>query len=389
MFRGLILILCIIWGGQVWAAPSVRDLRKIQSQIREEKETQKSFEKQAKSVASEVADVQKQMVKAGAEVQNFEEVVSDLEGNLKELEKQQKEVESRLDLRQEQLIRFLSGLQKMAINPPEKAFFYVGNPVDNLRSALLLKEIGGPLQAKTERLRNDLTMLATLQAATKAQATQMKVASIRLEENRQSMEKLLKQKSVLQKHFETQSAEAKKRADSLGKQAKDIRDLLSKLEEERKRKREEEQLAGIARQEKPSFWKKEKTLETDMGKLSLPAKGRIIQTYGQETEGGLQAKGLTIETRSGAQVTTPSDGVVLFAGPFKGYGNLIIVEHAGGYHSLLAGLDEMYPSVGQNVLSQEPIGKMAGKTAPKLYVELRKDGHPVNPEKWYLSRKGS
>lgn len=388
MFKGLILILCI-WGGQVLAAPSVRDLRKIQSKIQEEKESQKTFEQQAKSIASEVADVQKQMVKAGAEVQNFEEVVSDLEGNLKELEKQQKEVEGRLDLRQEQLIRFLSGLQKMAINPPEKAFFYVGNPVDNLRSALLLKEIGGPLQAKTERLRNDLTMLATLQAATKAQATQMKVASIRLEENRQSMEKLLKQKSVLQKHFETQSAEAKKRADSLGKQAKDIQDLLSRLEQDRKQKREEERLAGLAVQEKPTFWKKEKTLENARGTLFLPAKGRVVQGYGQETEGGLQAKGLTIETRSGAQVTTPSDGVVLFAGPFKSYGNLIIVEHAGGYHSLLAGLEEMYPNVGQTVLSQEPIGKMASKTAPRLYVELRKDGHPINPEKWFLSRKGS
>ena len=388
MRLGLILFLCL-WIGSVLAEPSVHDLRKIQNQIKEEKASQKTFEAQAKSIASEVADVQQQMVKAGAQVQNFEELLSDLEENLKALNEQQKEVESRLDLRQEQLIRFLSGLQKMAINPPEKAFFYVGDPVDNLRSALLLKEIGGPLQAKTERLRQDLTMLATLQAAIKAQATQMKVASVRLEENRQSMEKLVKQKSVLQKHFESQGEEAKKKASALGRQAKDIQDLLNKLDEDRRRKKEEEKLAGLEVQPKPSFWGRAASLENARGKLLLPAKGKIVQNYGELTEGGLQAKGLTIETRSGAQVITPSDGVVLFAGPFKGYGNLMIVEHAGGYHSLIAGLDEMYPSVGQSVLSEEPVGKMSAKSAPKLYVELRKDGQPINPEKWFLTRKGN
>jgi len=162
---------------------------------------------------------------------------------------------------------------------------------------------------------------------------------------------------------------------------------LNKLDEDRRRKKEEEKLVGRAFQQNPSF--SGSNLENEQGKLLLPAKGKIVQAYGALTEGGLQAKGLTIETRSGAQVITPSDGVVLFAGPFKSYGNLIIVEHVGGYHSLIAGLEEMYPSVGQNVLSQEPVGKMSDKKAPRLYVELRKDGQPINPEKWFLTKKGN
>jgi septal ring factor EnvC (AmiA/AmiB activator) len=99
-------------------------------------------------------------------------------------------------------------------------------------------------------------------------------------------------------------------------------------------------------------------------------------------------KGITIETRSAAQVIAPYAGQVVFAGQFRGYGLLLIIEHGEGYHTLLAGMDRIDSTVGQRVVAGEPVGVM-GQTEgkPTLYVELRRNGQPVNPLPWLTARK--
>nr|WP_242480579.1 peptidoglycan DD-metalloendopeptidase family protein [Rhodovibrio sodomensis] len=120
--------------------------------------------------------------------------------------------------------------------------------------------------------------------------------------------------------------------------------------------------------------------------------------------GRVSAKGIEIVTRPGAQVVAPYDGKVVYAGPFRGYGRILIIEHGGRYHSLLAGLERIDAVVGQWVLAGEPVGVMAGGATaggtgaggqinppagrtPKLYVELRRTGQPINPLPW-LARTG-
>ncbi|MGQ3029699.1 MAG: murein hydrolase activator EnvC family protein, partial [Ferrovibrionaceae bacterium] len=133
----------------------------------------------------------------------------------------------------------------------------------------------------------------------------------------------------------------------------------------------------------------------------LPARGRIVGRYGETTESGAPRRGIVIATRAGAQVTAPAAGRVVFAGPFKGYGQLLIIAHSGGYHSLLSGFADIDASVGQRVVAGEPVGRMGsadrpGEARPQdaragtagegggpgLYVELRHKGEPVNPLPW-------
>ena len=106
------------------------------------------------------------------------------------------------------------------------------------------------------------------------------------------------------------------------------------------------------------------------------------------TKAGIHAKGITLETRRRAQVITPYDGVVLFAGPFRGYGQLLIIEYGDGYHILLAGMDRIDAAVGQSLLAGEPVGTMTDASSPELYVELRHDGQPINPLPWLTAGKG-
>jgi septal ring factor EnvC (AmiA/AmiB activator) len=120
--------------------------------------------------------------------------------------------------------------------------------------------------------------------------------------------------------------------------------------------------------------------------LSFPAEGRLSQRYGEGTESEGLAKGIVITTRTAAQVVSPFDGVVAFAGPFRGYGQLLILEHSEGYHTLLAGMSRLDGAVGQRVLAGEPVGVMSPEGDPSLYVELRRDGQPINPLPWLATR---
>ena len=102
-----------------------------------------------------------------------------------------------------------------------------------------------------------------------------------------------------------------------------------------------------------------------------------------------------IETRFSAQVTSPCDGWVVYAGEFRSYGQLLIINAGDGYHVLLAGLSQIDVQPGQFVLTAEPVGTMSGwseefaavreVSGPVLYVEFRKDGRPIDPDPWWAT----
>ena len=127
-------------------------------------------------------------------------------------------------------------------------------------------------------------------------------------------------------------------------------------------------------------------------RLPSPAQGRRVLAFGDKTQFGGQSKGIVIETRSSAQITSPCDGWIVYAGEFRSYGQLLIINAGGGYHVLLAGLSQIDVQPGQFVLAAEPVGTMSGASAqaktqtnsPVLYVEFRKDGRPIDPDPWWV-----
>ena len=124
--------------------------------------------------------------------------------------------------------------------------------------------------------------------------------------------------------------------------------------------------------------------------MTFPVIGRINQHYGSNQLAGGTRKGIRIESSPGAQVVTPYNGRIVFAGPFRGYGRLLIIEHGRGYHSLLAGMARINVSVGQWLLSGEPVADMGKPLSgrPNLYMEFRVNGQPVNPNPWLTTAKG-
>jgi septal ring factor EnvC (AmiA/AmiB activator) len=133
--------------------------------------------------------------------------------------------------------------------------------------------------------------------------------------------------------------------------------------------------------------------------VPIPVNGVKLKEFGAPDTTGGSEKGISIATRAGAQVTAPADGWVVYAGPFRSYGQLLILNVGGGYHVLLAGMDRISVDLGQFVLTGEPVAVMGngshiaailatGSSQPVLYIEFRKDGVPVDPGPWWAAGEG-
>jgi len=133
----------------------------------------------------------------------------------------------------------------------------------------------------------------------------------------------------------------------------------------------------------------ERPVSLAQGRMAFPARGRVVTQFGHAGDDGTVSKGIAIQTRNDAQVIAPYDGQVAFAGPFRGYGLLLIIEHGEGYHTLLAGMARIDIGVGQRLLAGEPVGVMGQQddVKPTLYVELRRNGQPINPLPWLSAHK--
>lgn len=360
------------------SASTKSELSRVNSQIKQAQNEHKKLREKAKSVQKEILDVRKKMVAAASSIQEQEESLDRLEQKLGEFETQQSMMKNRLEIRKIQRMRVLAALQSLAFKPTEALIAQPLAPQDTLRSALLLREAVPQLEYSTEGLRKDLNKVASLTTAIRAQYAQIKTMTQRLNEKRRDMNVLIKKKSQLQTAFASESSRAKVRAENLAKQAGDLKELLAKLEADSKKR------AAVSKKtDLPTG-----AFMAAKGRIPYPVKGNIIKKYGEQTEAGITSKGITIKTRSNAQVISPYDGTVLFAGPFRGYGQLIIIEHGDGYHTLLAGIGRLDTSVGQSLLAGEPVGIMLAQSNPTLYIELRKNGQPINPAGWLQTNKG-
>ena len=374
----LLLLLCPLL--MAASTPSEKELKQLQSQIKAEQQNHQLLKQKAQSIETEISRVQKQLVSAGKDVQDFEEDLAKLEASYKQLQKEYEAVKKQLQINEIQTVDLSRALLKKALFPPELTLLSNGTIVDYARSSLLLREGHVPLVNKKKSLYANLNKIASLQATIKARAAEIRVQAQRLEAQQKNMERLMQQKQVLRAHFETESLSAKKKAEELGRKAKDIQDLLARLADERKKAQaEQSKTTPIKRADSANIGH----ISDYKGKLRLPARGTIIQRYGTKTEGGARSKGIVIQPRLGAKIIEPFDGVVLFAGPFKSYGNVLIVEHGDGFHSVLAGMETIDVIVGQNLLMGEPVGTMSTTSLQKLYIELRSKGQPIDPTDWF------
>ncbi len=367
-----------------WCQDTTSELKQVQEELEKQQQHKEESAKKAKQLSKEVLATKKKIVGAARKVREYESSLDQLEQQMRDLEKEQEDLKSKLESKNRQLQKVLAGLQILAQRPTESLFVLPMSPEDTLRSALLLRGTVPAIEASVSEIRKELILLSSVKAAIRAKRSQIKMAYVGLEEKNKQLTDLMEEKSSLQTHFMKQSEQAGKKARQLADRAKDLVELLSKLEEEKKRQEEQKSLRSITPigTRTDTILADIRAFEKSKGSLPFPVTGKILTKYGEENNSGLHSKGITFSTRKGAQVISPYDGIVLFAGSFKGYGNLLIIEHAEGYHTLLSGMAKMEVLEGQILLAGEPVGIMDTIGSPNLYMEMRKNGLPINPLPW-------
>ncbi len=381
------------------AEPSATDLRRMEEQVAKQTAESERLAQEAKQINQEIDTISRKMILYANLIQNNEEKISSMEAELQQLQTELNAAEAEFSLEDENLIKTLAALQNLALKPTESLFVQPLTPVEIIRSAMLLRETVPYLEQNAQRIKIKLEQIDKQKQKVENQFNKIVAQKKLLEQEHDELAALSKKKSTLRNSIEQQSAAAKKKVSKLASQAQDLRDLLGKLEAERLKKQQEEERRRLAEEQRRK--KQEEAAKADLiklkpqaikelgegfvkakGKLPMPARGTIVTRYGEETSKGVSSKGIIVKTRPQAQVISPFDGNVIFAGPFRGYGNLIIIEHGKGYLSLLAGLDSINCELGQMLLAGEPVGQMPDSSDSKLYIEIRKDNHPINPLTW-------
>lgn len=378
---------------------SENDVIKLEAEAHQKSIESKKLQAQAIQLNLELSKIDKTVISLAQKIQNNEGKLSSLENELKKL-KENLSVKEKIFIRENNsLVHTLASLQNMSLNPSESVILQPLSPVDMIRSAILLRESVPFLNEKSSKLRVDLDSIYMQKQKIESTVAETKKQKTLLEKQQAEMRVLMKKKSDLRKDIEQKGAETQKIAEKLTSKAQNLRELLEELERQKEiaRQKREEERRKIALQNKAQSTPHTVNTKTHAdikkqingnnfvdakGKLSPPVSGLKITDYGQTISNGVTSKGIVYKTRPNAQVTALYDGTVIFSGPFKGYGNIIIVEHGNGYLSLLAGLGNIDCDVGQALLVGEPIGTMPDGNNAKLYVEIRKDRHPINPSPW-------
>ncbi len=436
----------------LWSQAAVADksrLETIQRQLEQDKAKAQELDREAKALREEIGRMQLETVEVARRAQDLEEELTNIEGTLEALKAEEADRLADLQTRRVQLAGTLAALQRLAAQPPEALIAAPGSPLETVRSAMLLRVAVPAIEDRADRLRAQLHDLALVRGQIATEQAELSRATAALDGERSRLTGLIERKKELERSTLAAHEEAQERAQRLAGEAKDLRDLLQRLEriarlrEDRlardralreahlraerearaaaRRNKAERELAEKQDRERAAQEQAEREpeaarRETETARaepeeslqptpvniakpanvrsfpgsprsaaLVVPARGKLVVSYGEREDGADEtSKGVTIEARASSQVVAPYDGKIVYAGHFRGYGQILIIEHGGRYHSLLAGLDQIDGVVGQWVLAGEPVGVMSGTPGgkPRLYMELRRTGQPINPLPW-------
>lgn len=367
-----------------------QNLKQIENQIDAEKSAAEKAKSRAEIMARDIENLQNELVTAASAVQRHESQVAALQTRLKALTRLREKKTFELREGRAKFGRVLAAMQRVAQFPPEALIAQPVKPADTVRTAILLRTTVSEIERQASELREELDFLVKARVEIASREEALRETSALLDRERRRLGALMSRKKVLKRRADRQAAAAEQRIATLAGKAKNLRELLQGINKERSRAKKATPNDGAKKAPAKTVSKRTmRPFSKARGAMNLPVVGNIVDRYGEKTESGLTRKGMTIATSPKAQVTANYDGTVVYAGKFRGYGLLLIIEHGEGYHTLLAGMTKIDVEQGRQVIAGEPVGIMEESDSgqPILYVELRRDGQPINPLPWLAARK--
>jgi septal ring factor EnvC (AmiA/AmiB activator) len=387
-----------------------RQLDAIQAEQKKAAESEAQLRREIDEIGDDRRKLNQRLIDTAARLRESEARLSATEARLPVLDERELLIRRSLENRRAVIAEVLAALQRIGRRPPPAILVQPEDALQAVRTAILLGAVVPEMRAQAEALSTDLTELAGVRRTLAEERARLASELAAMTDERRHMALLVEERQRRQGEAEKALDSERQRAGQLSRQADDLRDLIAKLEHSlesanrsaRAAARADEEAkrpdarASLAALNNPGRLGPAIAFATARGLLPLPVNGIRVRDFGGTDGFGGIDKGLSIATRAAAQVTAPCDGWVVYAGPFRSYGQLLILNAGGGYHVLLAGMDRISVDLGQFVLTGEPVAVMgggaqrapitaAGSNQPVLYVEFRKDGTPIDPGPWWAS----
>jgi murein hydrolase activator len=389
-----------------------QELEAARAQQKSAAELQQKLAADIASIGQDRSKLNQQLIDIAAQVRSVETRIGDAEARLRPLDSREQQIRGSLDSRRSEIVEVLAALQRAGRRTPPALLVRPEDALQSLRTAMLLGSVVPELHARTQKLADDLGELVALRKNIATERDQLAVDRDKLKNDQIRLAALVderqRQQSSIEKDMEAEGA----RAISLSRQVDSLQGLIAKMEQDVKSAAKAAATAALqGTPAAPNGTPNQRALKdpartspaiafaSAKGLFALPVNGVKIREFGGSDGAGGVEKGISLATRPGAQVTTPCDGWVVYAGPFRSYGQLLILNAGGGYHVLIAGMERISVNIGQFVLTGEPVATMGTKSQvasilaanasqPVLYIEFRKDGAPIDPGPWWAANEG-
>jgi len=390
-----------------------QELEAIRLQQQNALESQRKLRREIEVLGEDRRKLNDALIETAGRVRAAESRLADTETRLKTLDDQQRGIRARLADRRAAIAEILAALQRMGHRPPPVVFVGPEDALQSVRTAMTLGAVLPEMRDRAEALALELGELVRVRKEIAEERNRLSRDVVALGDDRQRMTVLIEERQKRLGEVEKAVETERQQAVALANDADTLKDLIFKLERNldgpsrsaraaarvSEGKAAAESRTQLAALKDPGRLGPAVAFASARGLLPFPVNGVKIREFGVTDGLGGSEKGISFATRAGAEVTAPCDGWVVYAGPFRSYGKLLILNAGGGYHVLIAGMERISVDLGQFVLTGEPVASMGsgppgaaalatGPSQPVLYVEFRKDGTPVDPSPWWAASEG-
>jgi septal ring factor EnvC (AmiA/AmiB activator) len=391
------------------------ELEAIRAEQKKAAEAQAKLKDEIDAIGEDRRKLNQALIDGAGRLRDTEDRIAETEGRLRPLDDSERSVRKSLEGRRATIAEVLAALQRIGRHPPPALMVRPEDALQSVRTAIMLGAVLPEMRIQAEALAADLGDLLRIRREIADEKDRLVRDVAALTVDRQRISLLMQERQKRQSETERVLESERQKSLVLARQVDNLKDLIGKVEQgldsasraarsaERSAEAKDNRI-DLAALNDPGRLAPAVAFASARGRLPFPVNGARIKDFGVPDRLGGTEKGISIATRPAAQVTAPCDSWVVYAGPFRNYGQVLILNAGGGYHVVLAGMDRISVNVGQFVLTGEPLAVMSGGTPgngtqatatlapnpdkPVLYVEFRKDGTPIDPSPWWAASRG-
>ena len=390
-----------------------KELEALRTEQRKTLEKEAKLKREIELMGDDRRKFNQQIIETTARVAAVEDRIAKTQARIEPLDEREEALRGSLQQRRNLISELLAALQRIGREAPPALLIRAEDALQSVRSAMVLGAVLPEVRQQAEILSADLGELVRLRKEIAQERDKLARDLFVLAEERQRLSVLIDERQKRQSEAEQALGGEREHAHQLARAAGSLNALIGEIEqaldaaarakravarasEDRKALDGRPDLAALR---DPGRLTPAVAFSAAKGLLPLPVSGERIKEFGAPDGHGGTEKGLTLAGRPGSQITAPCDCWVVYAGPFRNYGQLLILNAGGGYHVLLAGMERISVDLGQFVVTGEPVAVMGGGDSstgapagdgsqPVLYVEFRKDGVPVDSGPWWAATLG-